>query len=79
MDIMLKYSDFMIKKVVKNILNGEIYKNPKNFSNNNFDCETCEYKNLCNNFNIKFIKSKKYKKIEEIINIMSEKLEHDNK
>ena len=79
MKIVLKYSDFMIKQAVKNILSGEIYKNPKNFSDNNFGCETCEYKNLCNNFNIKFIKSKKYKKIEEIINIMSEKLEHDNK
>ena len=79
MDIMLKYSDFMIKKVVKNILNGEIYKNPKNFSNNNFDCETCEYKNICKNFNVNFIKTKRYKKIEEIINIMGEKLEHEYK
>ena len=79
MGIVLKYSDFMIKKVVKNILNGEIYKNPKNFSNNNFDCETCEYKNICKKFNVNFIKPKKYKKIEEIINIMSDKLEHDDK
>ena len=78
-NIVLKYSDFMIKQAVKNILNGEIYKNPKNFSDNNFGCETCEYKNLCNNFNIKFIKPKKYKKIEEIINIMNEKFEHENK
>ena len=79
MDIMLKYSDFMIKQAVRNILNGEIYKNPKNFSNNNFDCETCEYKNICKKFNVNFIKPKKYKKIEEIINIMSDKLEHDDK
>ena len=79
MDIMLKYSDFMIKQAVRNILNGEIYKNPKNFSNNNFDCETCEYKNICKNFNVNFIKTKRYKKIEEIINIMSDKLEHDDK
>lgn len=79
MGIVLKYSDFMIKKVVKNILNGEIYKNPKNFSNNNFDCETCEYKNICKNFNVNFIKTKRYKKIEEIINIMCEKLEHEYK
>ena len=79
MDIMLKYSDFMIKQAVRNILNGEIYKNPKNFSNNNFDCETCEYKNICKNFNVNFIKTKRYKKIEEIINIMGEKLEHEYK
>ena len=79
MDIILKYSDFMVKQAVKNILNGEIYKNPKNFSNNNFDCETCEYKNICKKFNVNFIKPKKYKKIEEIINVMSEKLEHEYK
>jgi ATP-dependent helicase/DNAse subunit B len=79
MNIVLKYSDFMIKQAVKNILNGEIYINPKNFSDNNFGCETCEYRNLCKNFNVKFIKPKKYKKIEEIINIMSERLEHEYK
>ena len=79
MGIVLKYSDFMIKKVVKNILNGEIYKNPKNFLNNNFGCEVCEYKNICKNFNVNFVKTKRYKKIEEIINIMCEKLEHEYK
>ncbi|MBR0183916.1 MAG: PD-(D/E)XK nuclease family protein [Clostridia bacterium] len=79
MDIMLKYSDFMIKQAVRNILNGEIYKNPKNFLNNNFGCEVCEYKNICKNFNVNFIKTKRYKKIEEIINIMCEKLEHEYK
>ena len=78
-NIVLKYSDFMVKQAVKNILNGEIYINPRNFSGNNFACEACEYRNLCKNFNIKFIKPKKYKKIEEVINIMSEQLEHENK
>ena len=79
MKIVLKYSDFMIKQAVKNILSGEIYKNPKNFLNNNFGCEVCEYKNICKNFNVNFIKTKRYKKIEEIINIMGEKLEHEYK
>ena len=79
MEIILKYSDFMIKQAVENILNGEVYKNPKNFSGNNSSCETCEYKDICKNFNIKFIKLKKYKKIDEIINIMIEKLESKNK
>ena len=79
MNIVLQYSDFMIKKAVKNILNGEVYKHPKNFSGNNFYCETCDYKNMCINFNIEFVKPKKYKKIDEIVNIMSEKLENENK
>ena len=71
----MKYSDFLIKNMVNDIISGGIYDSPKGLFGKSSQCEYCDYKFICSNINAKYSRPEKCENFGKIIKNMIDKME----
>ena len=79
LSIFLKYSDFFLNNIIKNIIDCSAYKIPTMLENKKKLCENCEYKDICKDRNIRYISMEKIKSLDEVINFMVDLMERNEK
>ena len=71
----MKYSDFLIKNMVNDIISGGIYDSPKGLFGKSSQCDYCDYKFICSNMNMKYSRPEKCENFGKIIKSMIDKME----